>query len=110
MKWAKPHEWNSGAPMIQFSRARSGMRLKSAAAGLSPPGCLRAAPFGVPVVPEVRMIVRPGSSGGETSSVEVVLMRSSSVGRASVSSSSTHAMKSLRPSLALLRTSVNSWS
>jgi hypothetical protein len=60
---AKPHAWNSGAASIVFSRARSGITLNSAAIGSIDLGIERDAPFGVPVVPEVRMIARPCSPG-----------------------------------------------
>ena len=66
VKCAKPQAWNSGAAIIVFSRAFSGIRDSSAATGSSDFGWLREAPFGVPVVPEVRMIALPGSSGGTT--------------------------------------------
>ena len=67
VKCAKPHEWNIGAAIIVRSRARSGIFENSAAAGSSDSGCLRCAPFGVPVVPLVRMTTRPFSAGGTTS-------------------------------------------
>ena len=60
VKWAKPQEWNRGAAIIVVSRARSGIFENSAATGSIESGCRRAAPFGVPVVPEVRITVRPG--------------------------------------------------
>ena len=63
MKCAKPHEWNSGAATIVVSRACSGIFDSSAAAGSSESGWLRDAPFGVPVVPEVRITTRPGLGG-----------------------------------------------
>ena len=69
VKCAKPQEWNIGAAIIVVSRARSGIFENSAAAGSSESGCLRAAPFGVPVVPEVRITTRPGSAGGCRSDV-----------------------------------------
>ncbi len=50
-----------------FSRAFSGILDSSAAAGSSDLGWEREAPFGVPVVPDVRMIAFPGSPGGTTS-------------------------------------------
>ena len=64
VKCTKPHEWNIGAAIIVFSRAFSGIMASSAAAGSSDLGCERDAPFGVPVVPEVRMIALPRSLGG----------------------------------------------
>ena len=63
VKCAKPQAWNSGAAIIVFSRAFSGIRESSAATGSSDFGWLREAPFGVPVVPEVRMIALPGLLG-----------------------------------------------
>ena len=56
---AKPHAWNSGAAIIVFSRARSGITDSSEAIGSIVLGIERDAPFGVPVVPDVRMIARP---------------------------------------------------
>ncbi len=64
VKCAKPHEWNIGAAIIVVSRACSGIFENSAAAGSSESGWLRAAPLGVPVVPEVRITTRPFSAGG----------------------------------------------
>jgi hypothetical protein len=80
VKCAKPQEWNIGAAMCVLSRARSGILARSAAAGSSDSGCLREAPFGVPVVPEVRMMTRPFSAGGRSSDVSPSAMSVSSVG------------------------------
>src|ERR1035437_181047 len=63
VKVAKTHEWNIGAAIIVVCRARSGIFENSAAAGSIESGCLRAAPLGVPVVPEVRITTRPFSAG-----------------------------------------------
>ena len=65
----KPHEWNSGAATCVVSRVRSGILSKRIAAGSSESGSLRDAPFGAPVVPDVRMTVRPFSPGGDKASV-----------------------------------------
>ena len=54
---AKPQVWNSGAAMWVRQPCRSGIRDSSATAA-SMPASLRGAPFGVPVVPEVRMTMR----------------------------------------------------
>ena len=62
VKCTKPQEWNRGAAIIVVSRALSGILDSSAAAGSSVSGWAREAPFGVPVVPEVRIVVRPGSA------------------------------------------------
>ncbi len=59
LHWAKPHEWNSGAATTVVSRAFSGIRSSSAAIGSIDFGCERLAPFGVPVVPEVRIVALP---------------------------------------------------
>ena len=67
MKWPNPQEWNIGAAITVVSRARSGILEKRDAAGSIESGCLRAAPFGVPVVPEVRITTRPFSRGGSSS-------------------------------------------
>jgi hypothetical protein len=69
VKCAKPHEWNIGAASIVCSRARSGIMSNSAAAGSSDSGWRRWAPFGLPVVPLVRMTTRPFWLGGSTSDV-----------------------------------------
>ena len=66
---AKPQAWNSGAAIIVFSRARSGITDSSAAIGSIDFGIEREAPFGVPVVPDVRMIARPCSAGGASGAV-----------------------------------------
>ena len=60
--WANPQVWNSGAAMWHVHPRRSGI-LDSSATASSTPALLRGAPFGVPVVPEVRMMIRPCSSG-----------------------------------------------
>ena len=79
VKCAKPQAWNSGAAIIVRSRERSGIRSSSAATGSSDCGCLRLAPFGVPVVPEVRMTALPWSGGGVRSDVSPRAISSSSV-------------------------------
>ena len=61
-KWKKPQEWKSGAAIIIVSRLRNGILSISAAIASSPSGLERWAPFGVPVVPEVR-ITKRGLSG-----------------------------------------------
>ena len=68
-QWAKPQAWNSGAAIIVFSRARSGITDSSAAIGSIVFGIERDAPFGVPVVPEVRMIALPCSAGASSGDV-----------------------------------------
>ena len=80
VKCTKPQEWNIGAAIIVGSPARSGILENRAAAGSSDSGCLRCAPFGVPVVPLVRITTRPLFSGGTTSSGSPAAMRSSSSG------------------------------
>ena len=92
MKCAKPQEWNSGAAIIVFSRAFSGIRESSAAAGSSDLGCEREAPFGVPVVPEVRMTALPGAAGGTTSARSPRAIRSSIAGSLVSTSGSCQAM------------------
>ncbi len=69
VKWAKPHEWNSGAAMCDTWPRRSGIFERNDTAGSSESGDARFAPLGVPVVPEVRMIALPVSSGGTGRSV-----------------------------------------
>ena len=70
----------------------SGIFDSSAAAGSSDLGCEREAPFGVPVVPLVRMIALPGAEGGWTSAVSPRSMSSSIVGSFVSTSGSVHAM------------------
>ena len=62
------------------SRARSGIFDSSDAAGSSVLGSLRLAPFGVPVVPLVRMTMRPFVAGGRRSARSPPAMSESSVG------------------------------
>ena len=69
VKCAKPHEWNSGAAMCELARYCSGIFDSNETAGSSESGEPRLAPFGVPVVPEVRMITLPVLSGGTGCSV-----------------------------------------
>ena len=73
MKCAKPQEWNIGAAISVRSRARSGIASSSAAAGSSDSGWRRLAPFGVPVVPLVRMTTRPRAGAATTSARSPVL-------------------------------------
>ena len=73
-----PHEWNMGAAIIVGSSALSGIFENSEAIGSIESGCLRCAPFGVPVVPEVRMTMRPFSSGGSRPDGSPEATRSSS--------------------------------
>ena len=56
---AKPQVWNIGAERNDGRWWRIGMRLMMEEAGMYVFGSGRRAPFGVPVVPEVRMMVRP---------------------------------------------------
>ena len=108
VKCANPHEWNSGAAIIVVSRACSGIFDSSEAAGSSESGWLRDAPFGVPVVPDVRITTRPGSAGGTTSASSPCSMSSSSVGSDRSVSGSCQAMNRLRRTAASLTRSVNS--
>ncbi len=62
-RWAKPQVWNSGAAMWVRQPYFRGIEESSDTAA-SRPASLRGAPFGVPVVPEVRMMIRPCRSGG----------------------------------------------
>ena len=66
------------APMRTVWPWRCGIRSSSAAAGSRVGGVLvREAPFGVPVVPEVRMTVRPGRAGGAKSESSASAMAAS---------------------------------
>ena len=79
---AKPQVWNSGAAMCTRHPYFSGIRESSEIAA-SMPASLRGAPFGVPVVPEVRMMIRlwpPGTDNGLSS-------RSASISESRVSTS-----------------------
>ena len=95
MKCAKPHEWNSGAAMCVTCPWRSGIFESSETAGSSEVGDARLAPFGVPVVPDVRMITRPVSSGATGCSVGEPAISSSRVGSSTLSESC-QAMNRLR--------------
>ena len=109
VKCAKPQEWNIGAAIIVRSRDFSGICSSSAATGSSDWGCLRLAPFGVPVVPEVRMSALPWSGGGARSDVSPRATSSSSVRSPPRSvSGSCHAMKRLRSRAASSSTPANS--
>jgi hypothetical protein len=69
-KCAMPQEWKSGAAITVRPRARIGIASSTASAGAIELGWLRCAPFGVPVVPLVRITVRPGAGGGSSDSCE----------------------------------------
>ena len=92
VKCAKPQAWNSGAAIIVFSRAFSGILSSSAATGSSDLGWLREAPLGVPVVPEVRITALPASFGGITPAGSPRSIRLSSVASFVSPSGSVHAM------------------
>ena len=60
---ANPHAWKHGAAMTIFSCARYGSRSSNAIAA---PGCgapATSAPLGGPVVPDVKMMIRPSRAG-----------------------------------------------
>ena len=59
-RWASPQAWNSGAATTTVSRARTGIVDRIDPNESAPPADDRAAPLGRPVVPDVRMTVRPG--------------------------------------------------
>src|SRR5436305_8604774 len=63
-KWKKPQEWKSGAAIIIVIRLWKGILSIRAAIGIRPSGLLGWGPFGVPVVPEVRMTNFGFSAGG----------------------------------------------
>ena len=63
---AKPQVWNSGAATWVRQPYFSGIRESSETAA-SIPASLRGAPFGVPVVPDVRITMRPCRPAGSTS-------------------------------------------
>ena len=79
-KWKKPQEWKSGAAIIIVSRLRKGILSISAAIASRPSGLERWAPFGVPVVPEVRITKRGLSGGGFRSDSSPAAISCSSVG------------------------------
>ena len=64
------------------SRARKGIMSSSEASVISPSGLVRWAPFGVPVVPEVRITKRGLSGGGCRSESSPAAISCSTVGRA----------------------------
>ena len=86
------------------------MRSSSVTAGSSVSGWLRVAPFGVPVVPEVRITTRPFSPGATTSDGSPAAIRSSSVGSPLCPSSSSQATNRFRPLPASSSSPANSWS
>ena len=96
-----------GAAISVVSRARSGSREKSAAAGSSERGWWREAPFGEPVVPEVRITTRPRSRGGESAFTGPAAISCSSVGCAGCGESC-HAITLVRPAAAAAHSSLNS--
>ena len=108
VKCAKPQEWNSGAAIIVFSRAFSGIRDSSAAAGSSDLGWEREAPFGVPVVPEVRITALPRAAGGLRSerSPRAISVLDRRVGRVAVVPGDV----ALQLRVASASSSANSWS
>lgn len=57
---ASPQVWNSGAGISMVSSICIGMRESNAAMDPKPFGCGLRAPFGVPLVPEVSTMSRPG--------------------------------------------------
>ena len=84
-KCAQPQVWNSGAATCERQPDFSGSRDSSAVAA-SMPASLRGAPFGVPVVPEVRMMMRlclagAAWSAGEPCSISDSSVTASSAGR-----------------------------
>ena len=72
------------------------------------PASDRGAPLGVPVVPEVRMTIRPGLGGAEGGAVDPARTMSSRLGISS-SGWSTQASTRVTPSTSASRP-VNSWS
>ena len=70
--WAKPHEWNIGAATMWVRRVRMGTASRNAMIASVGVDGGRRAPLGVPVVPDVRMIWRPGPGGAGGSSSEPV--------------------------------------
>ena len=102
-KCAKPHWWNSGGATSTFSRPRSGIEERIATAAPMP-GEPREAPFGVPVVPEVRIVWRPSRlrrhGRARVAPLDQLLERGSSL---SSCSSSAHATKPRRRYSASLR-------
>ena len=67
LNWRKPQAWKSGAAKKVGSRECSGIRERIATIGSIGSGWPREAPFGVPVLPEVSSVIRPGPSGAGTS-------------------------------------------
>ena len=61
--WPSPCAWNSGAGSRQTDPASIGTRLRNQASGSRFSARRTCAPFGAPVVPEVRITVLPSSAG-----------------------------------------------
>src|SRR5207253_10534801 len=81
---ASPQAWNSGTAISVVSRERSGMRERVPTIGSALRGWARDAPLGVPVVPDVRIVIRLGASGGSGSvsgPVSISLLRVRAAGR-----------------------------
>ena len=108
----RPHEWNSGAAITVTSPWRYGIRSSIDTAGPAPVCWARGAPLGVPVVPEVRITVRPTAAGPGGASTDDRAMRPSTVTAAGASArgSSTHPTMVRSTGASVATRSVNSWS
>ena len=69
-RWTRPHAWNSGAAMTTVSRARIGTTSSSGVNESTPLALPRAAPFGRPVVPDVRITWRPTWRDGVSGTID----------------------------------------
>ncbi len=108
LRCAQPQVWKSGAAMWVFQPDFSGIRESSATAALRLPPP-RGAPFGVPVVPEVRITARASLAGAVRGFGSPFSIRASSVSRSPASSSTQARIRCcLTPALSI--SSVNSWS
>jgi hypothetical protein len=109
LRWPNPHEWNSGAAISARSRTRSGIAPRSAAMDfVGELGTGRDAPFGAPVVPEVRITAVPGCAGGRCGEGSPSRIRSSSDGSPVAPPSSRQATNAARAGPASPSTAPNS--
>jgi hypothetical protein len=64
--WPSPCAWNSGAGIRHTEPASIGTTLRNQASGSRPEARAIRAPLGAPVVPDVRITMRPSSGGGSS--------------------------------------------
>ena len=105
--WPSPCAWNSGAGTMQTEPALIGTRFRNHASGSRFSARRTCAPFGAPVVPDVRITVRP-SSGGGSSGAGSPRRSSARVGSCEAVSPGVATMRAIEPGSAAVTTSANS--